>query len=63
MSKKEKIPVDIERISRILGKIYKILQKKTKSPVEALFVLKIIKKHGKQWENGDTVSYPNQNFL
>jgi len=40
MGKKEKIPVDIERISRIFGKIYKVLQKKTKSPVEALIVLK-----------------------
>ena len=40
MSKKEKIPVDIERISRIFGKIIKVLQKKTKSPVEALIVLK-----------------------
>lgn len=40
MSEKEKIPVDIARASRIFGKILKVLQKKTKSPVEALIILK-----------------------
>jgi len=40
MSKKEKVPLNIERVSRIFGKLMKVLQKKTKSPVEALTVLK-----------------------
>jgi len=40
MSEKHRIPVDIVRVSRIFDKIMKVLQKKTKSPGEALLVLK-----------------------
>jgi len=40
MSEKQKIAVNIERVSRIFEKILKILEKKTKSPVEALMVMK-----------------------
>jgi hypothetical protein len=40
MSEKEKIPVDIERVSRIFNKILKVLLKKTSSPTEALLVMK-----------------------
>lgn len=41
MAKQEKkIPIDFVRVSRIYNKIMKVLQKKTKTPIESYLVLK-----------------------